>query len=866
MKPLAPYFGNRLASVAAKKSNRRVSEMEALESRVLLSGISADPTKSYKKVTYTDLDGDKVTLSLSKGTFKITADVVDNVVASIDSIVLDGTTTSSIFKATVAKVKKGSEANGSTEINQISATTAAVAVKSIVLDGAHVADISMSNTVIGSAYLKATSAVALDRWSDSGNTGATESVNWGNVTAKGLTTIQSAVVTVAGSGNNGEALNFDGAISVSEGSVSVIGTNSELIGILSAHTVKNVNVKSISGGITTIGDLTLKVNNGVSLGTGTYTVGANLHLGVLSGGLGAATFDVTGSISGADSTLTTDVVSVNGSIAGASFKAGTSFAGLTVTGGNATIAALTATSIGAITVAQGSYTGNLTTDGAIGNITVRDAFTGSITSNDSSIGNIVADRVSGNVAAATSIGNITLDGAASTGNITAGAPVAGAVAASGGNIGNITAAGDVGAITAYNGSIGTVTVSGGGDITSITAGTANTVAFAATGGAIGNITMTGAGSDLGAVTAYNGNIGVISIADGAISGAITSGSILSGTNALTGGNIGNITIANSTTNQTALQANIAALNGTVGNITVTNTYAAASALTGGLSILGSSIGAISISAAPTSASSFDATAFTTLTVGSTNTAANTSQVGTGMIGAISITGDITTLTLQGRATGGGYVGALVGNVSIGDDDAADTSAVVYTNVNTAGNLALSNGSLTVTQNGNLMTAIGNISAGSALSGLTLGSSLATIGNLTTGGAANISGLTASTLTTIGNVSVGGALTFGASDLSSLVSVGTFAVQSFAAGTAGQTIGASVANAGLSSATPSIGLITVTSSAVAAGAPDITFNFGKFNGLYANSATTIATVASTNVSATQAFAGATVVGDITFTSL
>ena len=62
MKPLAPYFGNRFASVAKKKTNKSAaktkatSEMETLESRILLSGVGTGLNK--KNVTFFDADGD----------------------------------------------------------------------------------------------------------------------------------------------------------------------------------------------------------------------------------------------------------------------------------------------------------------------------------------------------------------------------------------------------------------------------------------------------------------------------------------------------------------------------------------------------------------------------------------------------------------------------------------------------------------------------------------------------------------------------------------------------------------------------------------------------------------------------------------
>ena len=62
MKPLAPYFGNRFASVTKKKAiksaakTKATSEMETLESRILLSGVGTGLNK--KNVSFFDADGE----------------------------------------------------------------------------------------------------------------------------------------------------------------------------------------------------------------------------------------------------------------------------------------------------------------------------------------------------------------------------------------------------------------------------------------------------------------------------------------------------------------------------------------------------------------------------------------------------------------------------------------------------------------------------------------------------------------------------------------------------------------------------------------------------------------------------------------
>jgi hypothetical protein len=82
MKPLAPYFGNRFATVAKKKATKArktkaTSEMEALEPRILLSGVGTGFNK--KSVSFFDADGDKVSVKMQgQGSFTINLAGVSN--------------------------------------------------------------------------------------------------------------------------------------------------------------------------------------------------------------------------------------------------------------------------------------------------------------------------------------------------------------------------------------------------------------------------------------------------------------------------------------------------------------------------------------------------------------------------------------------------------------------------------------------------------------------------------------------------------------------------------------------------------------------------------------------------------------------
>jgi hypothetical protein len=933
MKPLAPYFGNRLASVTKKNKTTRSrigTEMEALESRILLSGIVADGTKSYKKLTYTDLEGDKVTISVTKGSFTILGTNGDsgNELFTVDKITLDSLASTSTLNIKVANIKASSNGDAFTEIGEI--TSAKTAMKSITLDGANVSNINLADTSLsGGIVIKATAANIIDRDNVAGTMKAIANVNLNNVSVQSVATIQAATQGY-GVGNG---LNFNGAITVDAGATSIIGRTSQVNGSVNCVTIGNINVGGFAAGaqVTTTGDLTLLVSNGASLGAATFNVGKNLHLGVLSGGLNGADFNVTGSISGANAASTTDVVSINGVIAaGTNFNTDSTFAGISVSGGDAaftigTVKAASVASIGDITVSQGSLTSVIAASGNIGNISVRDEITGSITSTAGAIGTISADNVTGAIAADTTIGAITLDGANATGNITAGTSIAsisavgavgnitatdasiGAISAestgnitaettistitaeyignvtagtsvgnlnitsnnagvaignitvgtaasasaaqSGGSIGNITAAGDVGVVTAHNGGIGDILITDG-SLGNVTAGSANDSGghgFAGSGGNIGTITITAdsaavALETLGNVNAYNGNIGAILLTNASLPGTINSGSAATGSLALIGGNVGNITVNNTLGAATAGATSITSLNGTIGNIALSNSAASSSVVAHNLTIDAvSTVGNVSMSA--TGALSKGISAGTTLITGTaignvsvtgtgdstTDAIANAGTLtigdkaagtaGTASIGNVTVNGTPGTVNLYGRAVGSGVFGGTVGNISITTGDFnTDTFTISYDQIRTIGNISL----------------VGDSSDTLALSATVSDTTsyLTAIGNLSSDGDVNLTGLTAAKLTTIGNVSIDDQLLAGNTTLSKLTTVGDFSVDNFTNAAADILIG---------DGTGSIGYITIGDDAITAGGVTALFDFSDFDGVTGASTTVVAQV-------------------------
>jgi hypothetical protein len=823
------FFARNIKRAALAPRSPRVAiaapEIDALESRLLLSGIVAG--KDYKKLSYTDFDGDKVTISMNKGTFQVNGVFDGNTVLSLDELKVTSGDSSAVLKVTVAKVKPTSDGIGVTNIGVIDTNNAAL--RGIQLDGASVDQTKAGGTALQFMTLQAKAAIQLDR-NSAGGFGATEEVNFGTVTAKSLTLLQAANAPQSLVTNGQFLLNLNGPITVAEGTTSIVARTGAVNGAINVFNIGNLNVAGLPGGLTTQGDLTLNLADGATIKGATFTVGGNLHLSVLSGGLDDATFNVVGSISGGDNKSTTDAVAINGNLGKTDtvvFNSGLggtgNIAGLTVSGGNVGDAVLNAANgkgdigdisvtggsaefgniagnkIGSITASGDLVTKNITSETSVGAITGLSVEIGAVQAKAGDIGLISSTSklsggglvdlngnltASGKITGITSTGNLDVDGntiqgaevgpisaleikfggnvksttggigdiTASAGeiavNITAGAdatPAAGATpaqAATGGNIGKITAAGDVGNITAWNGSVGDITVTGGGDVASVIAGSANNsnaAGFAATGGTIGKITLTGTATNssvLGAVTAHNAGIGEITInTNGRISGNITSGSgvvvIGSKTLAATGGDIGAIIVTDASQGTAAISGNIETFKGKVTSVSATDAGAGDVALTGNVTAttsigdimakgtgLGSkgvnggaqvfvapAIGNITVLGTATAAGNDAQAAGSAITIGSV-----AKDTGTTTVGDITITGNIagaaagtTNLTIQGRGevTTGTNAGVSVGTIVMNANAVSlDNLTVQLTDANSAKNVTLVGGSGTLTVDSN----------------------------------------------------------------------------------------------------------------------------------------------------------------------
>jgi hypothetical protein len=622
MKSLAPYFGNRIATVAAKtkKSARKVkpavSEMEALESRILLSGIVTDGSKSYKKLTYTDLEGDKVTISISKGTFTITSGVAGDgkELLQLNTLNINSATENSVLKIDVKSVKPGGDGDAFTEIGTI--TSSADDIKQIRLNGANVSAISLANTNVDAITLSAKAADKLDRQSP-GTYKALENVNYGSVTALSLDLLQSATTGAEGGG-----LDFDGPITVSKGSLSLVGQTSDLNANVNAATISNLNVGSIGKAvITTSGDLTI---NTATLGATTFNVTGNLHLGITSGGItGASQFNVGGSISGVGASDSDAISIVGESDAGTIvFNAGTSIADINVTG--AFDAELTAsTTIGNID-ASGDLTleflgaARTATTGSIGNITSGGVADLTFNKAANRIGSIEATDIDLDAALTLANGNginITATGAAGT--------IDQDIEVTNGALGNINLGGTLGKdITVKNGSLGSVTVGidldGDISVTNTTTATAATIGaievggnlngLITSGGAVASLTVDGdvtvtqnamhsitgniliggnldeniqtVTAGIGGTITVVGDLNASIIAKTGNIGTVSLGTASAGVITATAGNIGNITLTDTTTAvDNSLTLTTVATTGTIGSITANTAYATSQKVT-----------------------------------------------------------------------------------------------------------------------------------------------------------------------------------------------------------------------------------------------------------------------------------------------
>lgn len=689
-------------------------EFEALESRLLLSGIGTGT--NLKRATFVDADGDQVTVSVTgKGaTFNISLDGGATNNADVDTITINGAGASLSVtvnpvrqNAAVQGVSAGVFSGGVAYINTITDANLAN-VGNISLSGVSVTNIDFSGTDVANLSLNTGKALFADRVNNLGNGGTTngnatelQNIGFQTIAADDVTgkiTLRGVVQSNANGGlyqAYGTALqnvqggvarglnNFDGSVNLTGSLGGIVAQNSALNGVLNvAGKVGALTLGGAGGGalINVGGDFTLNAPQN-------WNIPLNVagHLNMFVGGQLQAALTAGNGISGL-AAATDDGITI-----GSSNGAGT----LLAKAGN--IAALTS---------AGAIGGNITASaGNIGNLAFGGNLNGNVLATVGSVGNLTSSFgvINGNVTAGTTIGNVSVNG--TTGNLLAGTNI-GTVASSGNVNGNLTAtAGTIGAITLTNAANLNGTVNAGTTIASITAAGAINNNVTAGTGFIGDISANGIN---GAITATTGNINKVTSTDG-INGNITS----------VAGNIGDITVSSKLGND---------LNGA---ITAKGTIGAISLSGAGVDLIGavtaqsatSKIGDITIADGRLlgAITSGDGTAASTATIGNINITTAT-EVGTSLLGNLRADEGIGTITVTNTKAGGfGIVGSQI-NANF-DADATGALGAVTVNANNHNNWVVGGGALlsgasvgAVTVNNTDATAGGN---DQAINGLTV---------------------------------------------------------------------------------------------------------------------------------------------------
>lgn len=580
MKKTTQYFGNHIASaLAAHRANRKnkksiissplaltpAPEFEALESRVLLSGVGIGSGVNQKSVTFNDAAGDLVKVAIqstSGATFNIDLGGATNN-ADISNIQINGNGSLSVVVTPVGSFTKpnitttiydpnatlnlgtgnvtlgsGNSSTGLqvqtlayqltpgyTQIGSITAASGVHQVGSISLTGATVGDINLAGVAAGNISLstglvgRVDATMALNaKYGGGGWSPNLSNINFYNLEAGSVGAIQI-------SGATGGVNNFDGDITVSGSIGSITGTNSILDGqVIMTGATSSLGTVAVSGyglgsSISTEGNLTFHNATGFS---GILDVAGNLALGLQGTTHTSNTFDGTvqvggalSGLSGANSPLHITNETVQGDFNAGSIPGGIYFTSATVNNSDF----VSTGAIGAITIGASSLSvNNSTFEGAslatvtsnIGTLGLHDNFIshGGITAikvTNGSLGSIAIDP-STDIVAAGAIGNINVQNGTIADNIQAGS--IGNIAVNNGNlIGNITIDVPTGSDPS-TGTVGNINVNGGtlgGNI--IAPGAIGTIYDHGTlNGTSTGITAHIVGGSIGTITENNGTI------------------------------------------------------------------------------------------------------------------------------------------------------------------------------------------------------------------------------------------------------------------------------------------------------------------------------------------------------------------------
>jgi len=621
MKKSTSYFGNRFTSALrgfrARRRSPQISvlpapvaaapEFEALEGRILLSGITAG--KVYKSVKFTDADGDEVIVKLTGKLAKgagFTIDLLGGAEndSDIDNIKLFGTGNTNALSVMVKPktLFKGTSviptvySGGTTMIGAISADNGVTALRGINLSAAIVSSIDLGNVNVGGISLNTGRAQFVDRLNMVNNANffpyqpVTGDIDFNDITAKSIGTLSIRGVQAAGPGVLGDTTNdFNGQITVGDGNGkigSILAPFSNVNGGLSVGSIGKITVLALNTDLNVSGDLTIQFNDGFF---GNLTVGGHLNFGLSRGDMDGTLIAGNG-ISGL-SKSTTDAIRLPGDFFGQ----------------------------------MNTFNNPEFTNIGIADISVSGEFAGAVSSS-SSIGNVSGQVFNGaNVAASTTLGNVTATGGYIGGTFAANE-----------SIGNISARGTIFADFTAGTSIGTV---------SSTAFGGN---YAITG------TFTALGGDIGAVTAsaVDGN----AIYNAKFNAAGSIGAITASVSGAAGGSA----IYGATFKADSDADNV----GGIGNITATSGSQLGVGIGGGSSFTGASIGDISVTMAKSSQA--NAIANSTFT-GVTNTETEPTS------GKFNDLGTIGNITVNHQGTGdginsgffyAGQGGAGIGNVTV----------------------------------------------------------------------------------------------------------------------------------------------------------------------------------------------------------
>ena len=750
------YFGNRFKTalggirkrasrVAVVPASAPSSEFEALESRILLSGLT-DGSRVLKNVTFTDADGDRVNIRLTGSSPAGAGFQIPNLGNGfdVDEInLVGGLTSANNLVITVTPVRQLATSNyttggslwspGYTNIGSIvsqdgtttggKAVTAATNVGSIGLNAAIVANIDLGGTNInGSISLGVGKTAFLDRINTANNNFTNAQgynpvaglIDLYDITADsiGRITVNGIVSSPTNSPFNGDTNDIVGNINIAGDLGGITAPRSAVTANISVgDDMGPIIVGKFSGNLAVGGDLTYTIPAGA---TGTVVAGGHINLAwapatpgnpaavppIPAVGIGQTNITAGNGISGIFA-ATNDPILVPGAlapvapavaqgyngtltnIASAAIPTPLPIADITVNGGPAVFDVLSATGVGNITATS---FGDFDVTAGSGGIKDIKATAGGIADTAS----FVSGAAIGIISTAGGINNGSFNAVTSIGNIVASnlsdaAIGANAVFTAGTNIGNISA------------------------ILSTTAGlTGNAIAdsadFNAPNGTIGNLSVTG---NVGAATFDAISIGSITttaLAGGPGKGHFGGLVTMVGANGIATGAGQSVNIAGDLTGSLVTDNTGVLVGGKIGGVTI------GGQLTGTIDAnadvaAGATIGAILIGKGINGGDIASDGAITSITVSKGGIAggANLESIGS-ITGALDVTGDVnnnvfTTVggigsvaikadTTPGTGTPGDLTSTIRSASSIGAVEIAGTaSGAIQSGQSAAGDIA-----------------------------------------------------------------------------------------------------------------------------------------------------------------------------------